>query len=252
MSENRQLSAAKSTAVSDTRSANDMMNTLDEMARDPNFDIDKMERIAKLKIDLYEIARKEQFNKDFNNAVFAMPVIAKDGTIKGGANSKYTSFERLMSVIQPILRANNLLVTFNVENEGNVPKVGTIVRHANGLTQDSGLMPVPLGDTNKATTRPQVAAMSVTMGKRHMLKATFGIVEEDDDGFGKMYITVESEDWQKELEAEAMRLSIQGVEVYKSWYDKREAMKRGYLYDIGLHKKCMAAARAADGGSHER
>lgn len=229
--------------------ARGMMASLDDMARDPSVDIDKMERLAKMKIDLYDKARQEQFNKDFNDAVFAMPTIKKDGSIKdnsGKVRSRFSSFERLMSVVQPILRSHNLLVTFDVQTEGNLPKIGTITRHSNGIIQESGLMPVPISKPNNSVTMGQAAAMSVTLGKRHMLKATFGIVEEDDDGTGVMFRTIEHADWQEDLKTSARAQAVQGMAIYGAWYKAESAMHRGFLVDCGTHAECKAAAKLAD------
>ena len=88
--------------------------------------------------------------------------------------------------------------------------------------------------------------MAATRGKRHVLKATLGIVEMDDDGQGKHYITVNAEEWQEEFINESRSMALQGMDAYAAWYKSQTAARRGLLVDTGDHAKNKHAASQSD------
>lgn len=235
-------------------SAQSMMDSLAEMVKDPAVSADKLIALGKFQLELYDRGQKEQFTKDLNKALDDMPVIAKDGKIMGGGKdgkpkfvrATYSSFEQLMSVVRPILKVNHLRIRFDVIESGNALKVASILTHDNGFQETSGHMPIPITTPNRSVSMSEAAAMSATRGKRHVLKATLGIVEMDDDGQGKHYITIESEDWQEAFVTESRQHAMQGTEAYMVWCKAQPNAKRGYLVDTGDHAKNKAAAAQAD------
>lgn len=231
------------------KSAGDMMSMLAEMTRDPSVSPEKIIALGEFQLKLYDRAREEEFNKDLNNAIDDMPTITKDGKIKakgGGTRATYSTFERLMQVVKPVLKAHRLRIRFDVKSQGGVPEIASILTHDNGHEQMSGHLPIPISRPNNSVTNSEASAMSVTRGKRHVLKSTLGIIEQDDDGTGRLYLMLDKEDWQDDLVQQSMQEAMQGLASYEAWFKSIPAMRRGFLVDVGQQAKNKAAAQKVD------
>ena len=251
MSQELSAKPAASVAVQNSNALNaqDMMGALAEMSRDPSVPAEKLIALGEFQLKIYDRAREEEFNKDLNKALDDMPIITKDGKIQN--RGTYSTFERLMSAVKPVLKANRLRIRFDQKSNGGAPEIASILTHDNGLEKISGYLSVPASAPNNSVKPAEAAMMAVTRGKRHVLKSTLGIVEQDDDGFGKHYhvVAIEREDWQVDLEATAMKKAMQGMAEYSAWYKSESAMHRGFLVDYGVHAKCKTAANQADNPS---
>lgn len=214
-------------------------------ATDPNVDASKMAALVDLQIKMMDYTKQEEFNKDKIAAIMEMPVIRKDGAIldkNNNVRSRFSTFEHLYTVVKPILSRHNLALTFATDTSEKQPTVTPILSHANGFVERGGAMLVPIEKPNQSVTMGMAAAMSVTMGKRHTLKATLGIIEDGDDGAAPRVQYIEREDWQNEVISDGQHAALKGPHAYAEWFQSLTNMRRGFLVDSGEHANLKESA----------
>ena len=91
--------------------------------------------------------------------------------------NKYTTYDKIMQVIRPILAEHDLAVMQLPVVIDNRAAVQTILRHTDGGVLDLGTIAVPC----KKDSDPQAYGSSMTYAKRYSLCAAFGIPTGDDD-----------------------------------------------------------------------
>ena len=225
-----------------------MFESIVDMATNPDVDAGKMTAIVELQMKMMDYQKQEQFNKDKIAAILEMPIITKDGAIldkNKNVRSKFSTFEHLYSVVRPILARHNLILTFDADNSERQPTVTPILSHANGHVERGGAMLVPMEKPNNSVTMAQASAMSVTMGKRHTLKATLSIIEDEDDGNARVQY-IEKEDWQKTILELGQSAAAKGSDEYTKWFQSCTNMQRGYLVDSKNHAAFKASAEEID------
>lgn len=199
--------------------------------------------MADLMISLEDRQMQAEFNRDRMAAIAEMPVITKDGRIIIPANSqkgtpereqgRFAKLEDIDRVVKPIALRHNIAYSWDVGDDGGVPKVFIELSHANGFVWRSAGMRLPL-DTSGAKNNVQGAGSAVTYGKRYTLCAAFNIQTEgaDDDGSLGQTVTLPHERAQAVL-ADAQRAFDEGR--YDEWYRGQSPKDRGYLVTSGKH-----------------
>lgn len=234
--------------------ADSVFQSLAQAARE--IDAESFKALAETQIKMMEYAKQEEFNQDKAAALREMPVIAKDGAIldkSGKVRSRFSTHERLMGIVQPILNRHRLHLTHDVRYEDKIPLIAGVLSHDNGMVERSGYLPMPIEKPNGSVTMAQAAAMSITMGKRHITKAVCSIVESDDDGTGAIVrgaLAPPKEGRESEIIEEAQRQALGGTQAYTAWFrgPALTNMERGWLADQPEHENCKRAAAAHDEG----
>lgn len=209
-----------------------------EAARDPNVDAGKMTSLVDLQMKMMDYSKQEEFNKDKIAALFDMPRIAKNGAITnrtGGVQSRYSKFEDIHKAVMPILRKHNLVISFNVGNQGQMVTVQPILSHVNGFVEKGEQMALPI-DTTGSKNGTQGAGSAASYGKRHTMKAMLNIIEDGEDTDGRAM---------SELEIEASNAASCGSEAYARWYGDRTREEKLELVK-GRHEQFKSDAAAAD------
>jgi len=237
-------------APNEVTSIERMFNSVVELAKDPDVDPAKMTAIVDMQMKMMDYTKQETFNRDLAAAISEMPTITKDGAIldtDGNVKSRFSTFEHLYNVAKPILSRHNLLLTFDPgSTPDGTPTCATILSHTNGHVEKSGRMVIPMGKENRFTTRGMLGVGAITMGKRHTMKATLGIVEDSNDGTAPRIQYIEKEEWQAELISGAQSAATGGLEAFKAWFLSKTNMQRGYLVDSGTKAECEVSAREID------
>lgn len=156
-------------------------------ARDPDADVDKMERL----FQLYERQEAKRAEAEFNAAMNA--VQRETGRISADATnpqtrSKYASYAALDRALRPIYTQHGLSLSFDEGEpcEGAV-EVLCYVSHESGHTRTYKKR-VPLSDKgikgNQMMTPTHANASGDSYGMRYLVKKIFNIAigEDDDDG----------------------------------------------------------------------
>lgn len=226
-----------------------------EAARDPNIDAAKVETMANLAMRMQDREREEQFNCDKVAAIIEMPAIRRDGRIvipaKGSeparVQGRFVKYESLQAVISPILARHNLVLTHNVDANGQMISVQPILSHTNGYVEKGGSMPLPL-DTSGGKNNTQGAGSSVSYGMRYTACAMLHIrihgIDDDASGQGEGNPDAASRynQEQRGLIDDGRSAALQGSASYEAWFKNIPAAARGWLAMEGEHDKLKAAA----------
>lgn len=196
-----------------------------------------------------------EFNRDFNAAIMAMPVITKAGIIKIPANAakgtpertqgRFARFEDIDRVVRPILRDHNLAIRFDVGESDKVTTVTPIMMHSNGHTERGGTMRLPLDDSG-AKNNVQGVGSSVSYGKRYTMCAMLNIITEgtDDDGsLGKFEIGMPHE---REVTVLEQAEGAHGAGTYDTFFNAQSPKDRAWLISSGHHARLGGAPALPD------
>lgn len=207
-----------------------------EAAKDPAIDANKMKTLAEVATSMQDREAERRFRMAKHQAVQRMPSITKRGSIinhkTGVLQSRYSRFEDIMAVVKPILDDHNLIITFNVDHEGQMVTVQPILSYADGemAFEERGGHMVLAVDTTGSKNATQGAGSSTSYGKRHALKAMLNIIEEgeDNDAGGDNSLAPEFE----RLVNEARDAARGGTEAYKTYFENLTKEQRVFLAEM--------------------
>lgn len=161
---------------------------IERAARDPNVDLDKMERLMAMRER--ELARVAQtaFNDAMQAAQAGMPQVVRDAA-NDQTRSRYARYETISEAIQPVITKHGFSLSFG---EAESPKENHLrvvcdVAHREGFTKQYHA-DIPFdnvgmkGNANKTATHAFGSTMSY--GKRYLKTLIFDVAvkNEDDDG----------------------------------------------------------------------
>lgn len=168
--------------------AANLMAMIGQMATNPNADIDKMERLMRMKDEIEARQARIEFASAMSAAQSEMPVILKNKK-NNQTNSRYAELEVINDAITPIYTKHGFSLSFDTiptEKEKWVT-VRCRVRHIGGHTEES-TYETPYdntgmkGEVNKTTTHG--LASGVTYARRYITIMVFNLTikGEDKDG----------------------------------------------------------------------
>lgn len=177
-----------------------ILGLIERASRDPNVDIDKMERL----IAMHERVQAEQNRREFDNAMAsaqeAMKAIRANMENKQ-THSEYASYAQLDKAVRPIYSQQGFALSFNTGDAPNPNEVRVLctVSHRAGHRQDYKIdMPADgKGPQGAAVmTRTHATGAAASYGQRYLLKLIFnlavGDVDDDGNGAGAMDDDIES------------------------------------------------------------
>jgi len=161
---------------------------IERAARDPNVDLDKMERLMAMRErELSRVAQLE-FNKAMAAAQAEMKPVVRDADNKQ-TNSTYARYETISEAIQPVVTKHGFSLTFSEgkPEKDNCIRIVCDVMHTAGHTKQY-YADVPFdnvgmkGNANKTNTHAYGSTKSY--GRRYLKLDIFDIAlkNEDDDG----------------------------------------------------------------------
>ena len=175
-----------------------ILNIIERASRDPNVDIDKMERLFRMKLDMEARAAKASYLAALAEMQPKLPVITKHGVIsknekdergnKTGrqeAMTKYARWEDVVEGITPVLAEHGFSLSFRVaQPTPDRVAVSAVLGHRGGHTEETAIS-LPI-DSTGAKNNVQGWGSSVSYGKRYASFALLNISArgEDDDGNG--------------------------------------------------------------------
>jgi hypothetical protein len=173
---------AASTQPSDTTA---LMTLIERAARDPDMDLDRMERL----IAMHEKMESKHAEADFNAAMAAAqaeigPVVAKKSNNQ--TNSKYADLAAIVAVAQPIIAKHGLSTSFGTEASDVPNHYRVTCEVSRGGFSKTYRADIPMdnvgmkGNANKTATHAFGSTM--TYGRRYLFCMIFNIAIADDDG----------------------------------------------------------------------
>ena len=152
---------------------------IERAARDPNVDIDKMERLLQMQERVISRNAKTAYNAAFARMQPELPSIEKKGKSNSGL---YGKWEDIQAGIQPVLARHGFALSFKVNVAPGAITVTAILHHEDGHDDSTDLM-LPV-DASGHKNNVQAVGSSVSYGKRYAACALLNIRVggEDDDG----------------------------------------------------------------------
>lgn len=164
---------------------NPVLSMLQLAMTDSNVDLEKMEKIMEM-VERYEdkLAVKA-YNRDMAIMQGEIPPIDFNSVIKdydGNVRSRYTTYEGIMKVVQPILSKFGFSVSFNPKAENNELNVDCMISHKDGHIEKSNLS-LPFDNSGKKNPVQSIGS-SISYAKRYALCLKLNIATggEDNDG----------------------------------------------------------------------
>jgi len=167
-------------AVQDTQ-ATQMMTVIEKAIMNPEVDVTKMNAILDVQERIMNKSAETEFNKAMVSAIGEIPSFEE---ATKGHNYKYATFEQINKAVKPILKANNLFVTFATDFQtDNHVLVTAEITHKDGFSKKTS-MSFPF-DGSGSKNAVQAVASAISYGKRYMQNALLNITThgEDDDGW---------------------------------------------------------------------
>lgn len=160
---------------------------IERAARDPNCDVDKMERLLAMQEKIIARNAEQAFAAAMSAAQAEMRPVAADAN-NPQTRSRYASYLAVDRALRPIYVKHGFALSFDTA-PGAVQDVLTVlcdVMHTSGHTRRYS---VPMPADGKGAkggdvmTKTHATAAAITYGQRYLLKMIFSIaVGEDDDG----------------------------------------------------------------------
>jgi hypothetical protein len=162
-----------------------ILAVIERAARDPNVDVDKMERLMAMHERVLAKTAEAAFNAALSELQPKLPVITENGTIRNSAGkvqSKYALWEDVVAAVTPLLGEYGFALSFKVGRDGDRLTVTGILRHRDGHSEETTLS-LPI-DASGSKNNVQGVGSSVSYGKRYTTQALLNLVSrgEDDDG----------------------------------------------------------------------
>lgn len=153
---------------------------IERAARDPNVDIDKMQRL----MDMHDKVRADRAKTSYAAAFAEMqphlPEIPENG--QGHGTITYALWEDINDLVKPVLAAHGFGISFRTGRDGQNITVTAVLTHREGHCEETTML-LPL-DTSGSKNAVQAVGSSTSYGKRYTAAALLNLTSrgEDDDG----------------------------------------------------------------------
>lgn len=182
---------AQAPAVAPINEGDALINMIERAARDPNVDIDKMERLFGMRERMQAQAAKTAYLAALAKLQSELPAIERKGKAH---NSKYARFEDFIEAVKPVLAKHGFSLSFRVkqlavwkgDGEPSEPagiKITGVLGHEAGHQEDTSIT-LP-ADTTGSKNPVQAVGSSISYGKRYVGVTLLGVATEDEDDDGK-------------------------------------------------------------------
>lgn len=152
---------------------------IERAARDPNVDIDKMQRLMEMHDKVQATRSKTAYAAAFSEMQPELPEIEEHGKSNNGS---YALWEDINDRIKPVLSAHGFGISFRCGRDGANVTVTAVLSHREGHSEET-MMLLPL-DTSGNKNAVQAVGSSTSYGKRYTAAALLNLTSrgEDDDG----------------------------------------------------------------------
>lgn len=157
-----------------------ILSIIERAARDPNVDIEKMQRLMdmqdKVRADRAKIAYAAAFAEMQPN----LPEIPEHGK---GHGSTYALWEDINELVKPVLAEHGFGISFRTGRDGQSIAVTAVLSHRDGHREETTML-LPL-DTSGSKNAVQAVGSSTSYGKRYTASALLNLTSRGDDDDGK-------------------------------------------------------------------
>lgn len=163
-----------------------MLLLIERAARDATLDLDRMERIFKMREDMLQRQSAIAYATDMAKAQAACEPVARNKT-NPHTRSKYADLAAIAESVLPVIHAHGFALSFSEFRSAEPNCLGIVceISHSGGMSKRHEFN-VPVdgagmkGGTNKTDT--QAYGSTFTYGRRYATLAVFNVAITDDDG----------------------------------------------------------------------
>jgi hypothetical protein len=160
-----------------------ILSIIERAARDPNVDIDKMERLMAMQERAIAQRAQAAFAAAFAEMQIELPSVAEKG--KGHGSVTYATWEDINDAIKPVLAKHGFGLRFEVGRANDRLSVTGVLMHREGHSERT-TMELP-ADTSGSKNAVQAVGSSTSYGKRYVAAALLNLTsrlkdDRDDDG----------------------------------------------------------------------
>jgi ribosomal protein L16 Arg81 hydroxylase len=163
----------------------DLMAVISQVAMNPEADIEKMDRLLKMKERLDSQAAEMKANKAMVKAQREMSPVATDA-MNAQTRSKYASYAALDKDLRPIYTKHGFSLSFDTtQTDPGWVTVVCHVAHSGGHSRTHQVTLPADGIGAKGSpvmTKTHAAGSAMSYGMRYLLKLIFNVAVDDDDG----------------------------------------------------------------------
>ena len=164
----------------------DYHSVIERAAIDPNFDVDKLERLVAMQEASQQRNADQRFNEALSKAEAEMSTIATNAN-NPQTKSRYATFARLDGEIRPIYTSHGFGIQFNTEPMGEPNMIRVVGMLSNGMIQRRFQVDMPIVTQGirgqDMMTRTHATMSAISYGKRGLLVMMFNLaIGDDDDG----------------------------------------------------------------------
>lgn len=164
-----------------------LLAMIERAARDPEVDIEKMERMWALRESMLDRRAKQAFVTAFALMQPELPVPEEKGEIRNNSDevqSTYAYWEDIVEVVRPVLMKHGFALNFITETSPANVKVTAKLSHQGGHSEETTMV-LPHDNSGRKNPVQQIGS-SISYGKRYTASALLNLATrgEDDDGQG--------------------------------------------------------------------
>ena len=166
--------------------SSDYQSVIERAAMDPNFDVDKLERLVAMQEASQQRNADQLFNEALSKAEAEMSTIATNAN-NPQTKSRYATFARLDGEIRPIYTGHGFGIQFNTEPMGEPNMIRVVGMLSNGMIQRRFQVDMPIVTQGfrgqDMMTRTHATISAISYGKRNLEIMMFNLaIGDDDDG----------------------------------------------------------------------
>ncbi len=174
-----------------------LLQVISRAASDPNYDIDKMERLMAMHERLLQQQAKTAFNDAMAEAQKEMLPISQDAT-NPQTRSKYASYNQLDKALRPVYTRHGFSISYDTDDSPKADHVRVLAYVCRGGFERTYKVDMPADGKGAkggdVMTKTHATGAAVAYGKRYLLKAIFNVAEGEGDRDGNEDAPTLSED----------------------------------------------------------
>jgi hypothetical protein len=162
------------------------MTLIEKAMSDPNFDLDKLERLMKMQTEWDLRQARKDFFEALSRFQYECPTIDKNGKADFGAGKTKYSFATLDQIISQIkepLKNCGLTYRFNIKDLEGTTEVTCVITHVGGHSETTTM--VAGSDSSGSKNAIQAKGSTMTYLQRYTLIGSLGITTAGADNDGK-------------------------------------------------------------------
>lgn len=189
-----------------------MLSVIERAARDPNVDIDKMERLMQMHERMQARQAKAEFDADMAELQPELPAIGERGKaiVQGQVRYTFALWEDINTAIKPVLMRHGFALTFRTDFSNGITVTG-VLSHRGGHREETSIT-LP-SDKSGSKNDVQAVASTVSYGKRYTAGALLNLTShgEDDDAYAAAGDADAAADWYAAIDAATTMDELQKV-----------------------------------------